>query len=78
MGDSKSRSLQDIIKHRQQEEFVGREKQLDFFRRNLHLAPENPSRRFIFSISGQGGVGKTWLLRRFCQIFRLLIQVCEL
>lgn len=68
MSQSKTSSLQDIIKHRQQEEFVGREEQLDFFRRNLHLVPENPSRRFIVSISGQGGVDKTWLLRRFRQI----------
>ena len=43
MSNQKFNSLQDIIKHRQQEEFVGREEQLGFFRRNLHLAPENPS-----------------------------------
>lgn len=38
-------SLQDILKRRQQEQFVGREEQLAFFHRNLGLAPENSSHR---------------------------------
>ena len=63
-----AKGLQDILEHRQQESFVGREEQLALFQANLGYAPEDPRRRFIFSVSGQGGVGKTWLLRRFHKI----------
>ena len=60
-----SLTLQDILTLRQQEDFVGREQQLAFFEENLRREPTDPRRRFILSVSGQGGVGKTWLLRMF-------------
>jgi tetratricopeptide (TPR) repeat protein len=65
MSTQKPRSLQDILKRRQQEEFVGREEQLAFFSRNLRWEIDDPRRRFVINVFGQGGVGKTWLLRRF-------------
>jgi tetratricopeptide (TPR) repeat protein len=65
MNTPEPRSLQDILKRRQQEEFVGREEQLAFFSRNLRWEIDDPRRRFVINVSGQGGVGKTWLLRRF-------------
>ncbi|MBL7065308.1 MAG: ATP-binding protein [Anaerolineae bacterium] len=68
-----TKTLQDILKRRQQEEFVGREEQLAFFRRNLRYEPDDRRRRFVISVSGQGGAGKTWLLRRFRDGFEVRI-----
>jgi ABC-type lipoprotein export system ATPase subunit len=42
--------------------FVGRSNELHFFRQHI-LKPEVPSHN-ILSISGQGGVGKSTLLKR--------------
>lgn len=61
-------SLQSIIKSRRQAAFIGREAQLESFRRNINLPVEDPQRRFIFNIYGQGGVGKTTLLQQFSKI----------
>ncbi len=59
---SSHKTLKDVLNQRQQEEFVGRHEQLEIYERNLSLSIEH--RRFIFNVSGQGGVGKTSLLRR--------------
>ncbi len=64
-------SLQQILdRRRNQEVFIGRHEYVSLFRRNLALDLLDPQRLFVFSISGQAGVGKTWLLRRFREIAR--------
>ena len=69
MNQRKQRkSLQEILKQRQQKSFVGREEQINFFRSNLALSLESEQRRFILSVFGQGGVGKTTLLKQFRKI----------
>jgi hypothetical protein len=65
---NKPKSLQDILKQRQQSGFVGREDQVNQFRQNLALPPEDDRRRFIYNVWGQGGVGKSTLLRQFRKI----------
>ena len=65
---NKPKSLQDILKQRQQSGFVGREDQVNQFRQNLTLPPEDDRRRFIYNVWGQGGVGKSTLLRQFRKI----------
>lgn len=65
---SKPKSLQDILKQRQQAGFVGRSEQVSLFRENLALPLEEDSRRFIFNVWGQGGVGKSTLLYQFIKI----------
>ncbi|MDZ8067888.1 MAG: tetratricopeptide repeat protein [Nostoc sp. DedQUE08] len=65
---NKPKNLQDIIKQRQQLGFVGREDQTNQFRQNLALHVEDTRRRFLYNIWGEGGVGKSTLVRQFRKI----------
>ena len=62
----KPKSRQEILKKQQQSIFVGREEHLTAFRYNLALPPADWW--FLFSVWGQGGVGKSTLLRQFRRI----------
>jgi tetratricopeptide (TPR) repeat protein len=62
-------SLQDIL-HRRPTRFIGREAQLALFRENLELPVDDARKRFLFAIHGEGGVGKTHLLRRLLDMAR--------
>src|SRR5262249_59508255 len=58
-------SLQDLIRSRQARGFVGRVEQLQLFEQSLSLPVVDPRRRFLFSVHGDGGIGKTFLLRQW-------------
>ncbi len=62
------RSLQDLIRGRQQSGFVGRQRQVVQYQENLGLPFEDEGRRFLFNIHGDAGVGKTYLTKQLQQI----------
>src|SRR4051812_39061388 len=53
---------QDRVRNRQQTAFIGRADELSAFETNLTRPPED--RALIVAISGQGGMGKTFLAQR--------------
>jgi tetratricopeptide (TPR) repeat protein len=62
------RSLQDLIRSRQQKGFVGRQQQVVQFQENLGFLLDDERRRFIFNIYGDAGVGKTYLTKQLRKI----------
>ncbi len=68
-------SLQNRLKKAKERNFVGREEQLDIFRKNI--IAKTPLDHFLF-ISGQGGVGKSTLLAQLQSICRRNLIPCAL
>jgi tetratricopeptide (TPR) repeat protein len=62
------RSLQDLIRSRQQSGFVGRQRQVVQYQENLGFPVDDERRRFLFNIHGDAGVGKTYLTKQLRQI----------
>ena len=73
MSQPKRPSRQELIRQRQRSSFVGRVEQLEVFKHNLTNLQRQPDGfaypdTFLFNIWGQGGVGKSSLLRQFWDI----------
>ncbi len=71
-------NIDDILKKAEAERFVGRDHEIESFRRSINLTPPT---YIIFFITGQGGVGKTALLNRYQAIARneydFLVAGCD-
>ncbi|MEV4147562.1 tetratricopeptide repeat protein [Amycolatopsis sp. NPDC049691] len=61
-------TLQDLIKRRQAGGFVGRRDEISRFEENLRLPLDDQRRRFLFSVHGDAGVGKSFLVTQFQRI----------
>jgi tetratricopeptide (TPR) repeat protein len=61
-------TLREINLRRRAQQFVGRTEQILAFSSNLSLPIEE--RRYIWNLHGQGGIGKTTLLKRLLEIAR--------
>lgn len=68
--ESRRPTLQELISRRQVGAFVGRTEQLAQFRESLGLPVDDPRRRFVFSIHGDAGIGKTYLVRQLVRVAR--------
>ncbi|MEU4202424.1 tetratricopeptide repeat protein [Streptomyces sp. NPDC026294] len=68
--DRRRLSRQELLRARSGDGFVGREGELAAFRANLGRDTADPDFRFLHHLHGQGGVGKTSLVRRFEQMAR--------
>ncbi len=66
--DAGGLTLQDLIKRRQAGGFVGRRDEISRFEENLRLPLDDQRRRFLFSVHGDAGVGKSFLVNQFQRI----------
>lgn len=63
-------SMQELIRRRRRAGFIGRRGELDAFRANFDVPPDDDRHRFLFHVHGIGGVGKTSLVREWEQLAR--------
>ncbi|KAB8166288.1 AAA family ATPase [Streptomyces sp. 3MP-14] len=56
---------QELSRQRREGGFVGRRRELDVFRENLARDPQGEEFRYLFHVRGNGGVGKSSLIRRW-------------
>ncbi|MBM2620020.1 tetratricopeptide repeat protein [Actinoplanes sp. LDG1-06] len=60
-------SIQAVLRRRRGATFVGRGDELTRFRANFGWSADDERRAFIFTVHGEGGVGKSTLLERWRQ-----------
>lgn len=60
--------MQELIGRRKRAGFVGRGAELDRFRGNFEVPPEDDRHSFVFHVHGTGGVGKSSLLGKLAEI----------
>jgi tetratricopeptide (TPR) repeat protein len=65
---AKKRSLRDKRKNFTIDSFVGRNAQSDLFANNLKLGVDHDEFKNVFNIYGQGGVGKTTLVKHYLEM----------
>ncbi|WP_443046504.1 tetratricopeptide repeat protein [Streptomyces sp. DSM 40750] len=63
-------SMQELIRRRTRQGFVGRNTERAAFRANFDLPIEDERRRFLFHVHGNAGIGKSFLVRELEQIAR--------
>lgn len=68
--DAGGLTLQDLIRRRQAGGFIGRRHEIGQFEENLRLPLEDLRRRFLISVHGDAGVGKSFLVNQFDRIAR--------
>ncbi|MDX3510339.1 tetratricopeptide repeat protein [Streptomyces caniscabiei] len=61
-------TMQELIRRRTRQGFVGRGSERAAFRANFDLPIEDERRRFLFHVRGNAGIGKTFLARELEQI----------
>ncbi|MDX3069066.1 ATP-binding protein, partial [Streptomyces sp. ND04-05B] len=63
-------TMQELIRRRTRQGFVGRTAERAAFRAGLALPVDDERRRFLFHVHGNAGMGKTFLVREWEQIAR--------